>query len=396
MDLPFCFIQISRENHFLSSHNCGNESSQIRVHEDNLTISYDGESENNMICALNPLKPTSSPAYYEVEVIAQGDEGFIEIGLSTCGNEINSSEDDGGFEKIHISENKFYRYSSQGKKNGSLNTLENSIYGSQFGAGDVVGCALNRRNEISFTLNGSSLGSGFKLPKEKREEDLYPCVSFSRKGWQARANFGKTPYSHNIQGLLQKITWSPIKKSKGIELSGANFIAKMRANRFSRQLSTEMVITGNLEAGLVSATNALKPSRTSPGYFEVTIIQECEPSLFHIALICASTDIKIYKETVFCAPSYWLASSGEKNANGVAWEDYTTRFGLNDVIGCGITPDRNIFYTLNGDNLGIAFQVATSEFEEGMIPAVRLGKGCGVQANFGRQPFLYDLHTLIK
>ena len=361
-----------------------------------MTISYDGENENNIIRAVNPLKPTSSPAYFEVEVIAQGNEGCIEIGLSTYKNEIDSSLDDGGFEKIRISENQFYRYSNLGKKEGSSNTLENSVYGSQFGAGDVVGCKLNRRNEISFTLNGNSLGSGFKLPKEKQQEDLYPCISFTRNGWQVRVNFGKAPYTHNIQGLLQKLTWSPIKKSKGIELSGANLIAKMRANRFSRQLSTEMVITGNLETGLVSATNALRPSKSSPGYFEVTIIQECEPSLFHIAMICASTDIQIYKETVFCAPSYWLASSGEKNANGVAWEDYTTRFGLNDVIGCGITPDRNIFYTLNGDYLGIAFQVATSEFAEGMIPAVRLGKGCGVQANFGRQPFLYDLDNLLK
>ena len=183
---------------------CGTESSQIRVHEDNLTISYDGDSENNIVCAVNSLKPTSSPAYFEVEIIDQGNEGCIEIGLSTYKKEINSSLDDGGFEKISIRENKFYRYSSLGKKDGSLNTLENSIYGSQFGAGDIVGCTLNRKNEISFTLNGNSLGSGFKLQKKKRKEDLYPCISFSRNGWQVRVNFGKAPYSHNIQGLLQK------------------------------------------------------------------------------------------------------------------------------------------------------------------------------------------------
>ena len=65
-----------------------------------MTISYDGENENNIICAVNPLKPTSSSAYFEVEVIAQGNEGCMEIGLSTYKNEIDSSLDDGGFEKI--------------------------------------------------------------------------------------------------------------------------------------------------------------------------------------------------------------------------------------------------------------------------------------------------------
>lgn len=171
----------------------------------------------------------------------------------------------------------------------------------------------------------------------------------------------------------------------------------MRANRISRQVSRDFFrqMSTNQDAGLVQATNMLKPSFSSPGYFEVKIIQEGEANLFHIALMTPSTDLKVFRETTFVQHSYWLASSGEKNAHGDAWEPYTSLFGLNDVIGCGLSHDRRIFYTLNGENLGVAFYVTEEELEEGMIPAVRLGKGCGVQANFGKQPFLFDPTGLV-
>ena len=84
----------------------------------------------------------------------------------------------------------FYRYSSIGKKEGSPNVTENTSYGVPFRKGDVVGCALTQKQEIFFTLNGSSLGPAFKLGDNQFEPGLYPCVGFSRIGWKAEINFG--------------------------------------------------------------------------------------------------------------------------------------------------------------------------------------------------------------
>ena len=134
--------------------------------------------------------------------------------------------------------------------------------------------------EIFFTLNGSHLGTGFKMAIAEFNDEFYPCISFSHIGWKVETNFGKKYFQYNMQSLYSNIAWSSIEKSKGIELSGQNLNAKMRINRLSRQLSSEMLIVGNIEAGLVAANNILKPSVSTPGYFEIKItdVQDNQPS----------------------------------------------------------------------------------------------------------------------
>ena len=336
--------------------------------------------------------PTSRAAFFEITILSEAENGFVEIGLISPPTYASSND----VESLPMKTKSFYRYSSLGRLEGGTSDSENCAYGSPFRRGDVVGCALNERQEIFFTLNGSSLGTAFRIADDIFAQGFYPCVSISRIGWMVEANFGLTKmFTFNVLGLSQKMTWSPIEKSKGIELSGENnLIARMRASRISRQVPSRdffrQISIQEQDAGLVQATNFIKPSFACPGYFEIKIIQEGAANLFHIALMTPSADLTVFKETTFCKGSYWLASSGEKNANGDAWEEYTSLFGLNDVIGCGLTHDRRVFFTVNGVDQGVAFYVSEEEFEEGMIPAVRLGKGCGVQANFGKQPFFYN------
>ena len=337
------------------------------------------------------MVPTSKAAYFEITILSEGEHGYVEMGLLASNS---SKEGISQNEGLPMSSKSFYRYSCLGRKEGGSSESENGSYGTPYRTGDVVGCALNQKQEIFFTLNGSSLGPAFKIADEEFLQGFYPCVGFSRIGWSVEANFGKKMFVFNILGLSQKMTWSPIEKSKGIELLGENnLIARMRAGRISTQVNRDFfrqISVNEQDAGLVQATNMLKPSFSCPGYFEIKIIQEGAANLFHIALMTPSTDLKVFKETTFCPHSYWLASSGEKNACGDAWEQYTSLFGLNDVIGCGLTHKREVFFTLNGVDLGVAFYVTEEELEEGMIPAVRLGKGCGIQANFGKQPFFFN------
>ena len=69
--------------------------------------------------------------------------------------------------------------------------------------------------------------------------------------------------------------------------------------------------------------------------------------------------------------------------------------------GCGLTHEGQVFYTLNGINLGDAFTVEEMDFEDGLYPCVgfynagySIGDMWEVRANFGHEPFLFDLNSL--
>lgn len=188
-----------RENTFspqnvFSAHG-GYNSNQIQIFEDKLTATLIIDGNDYPMRASNQLHPTSMAAYFEIKVLAEGEAGCIELGLATSNNRIEKSVD---VEAVSLCQNRFYRYSSVGTKEGSTNMSENGVYGPKFGLGDIIGCALNRRREIFFTLNGKNLGTGFKIDKTEHELGLYPCINFSRIGWVIRANFGKELFLFNV------------------------------------------------------------------------------------------------------------------------------------------------------------------------------------------------------
>merc|ERR1719283_690755 len=64
-------------------------------------------------------------------------------------------------------------------------------------------------------------------------------------------------------------------------------------------------------------------------------------------------------------------------------------FTTGDVIGCGINLiDGSCFYTKNGHHLGVAFQ----DLPSNLFPTVGLQTpGEIIDANFGQEPFLFDV-----
>ncbi|KAK9760716.1 hypothetical protein K7432_014967 [Basidiobolus ranarum] len=129
-------------------------------------------------------------------------------------------------------------------------------------------------------------------------------------------------------------------------------------------------------------------SITSISYFEVTILSKPDPSVvFAIGLAT-----RPYPH--FRLPGWNIYSVGYHSDDGRKYVDdgyggrnYSSSFGVGDVVGCGYDrTSGNVFFTLNGTNLGIARQ--------GMwhlvFPTLGADGNVDVQVNFGDLPFKYQ------
>lgn len=109
-------------------------------------------------------------------------------------------------------------------------------------------------------------------------------------------------------------------------------------------------------------------------------------------------------------------NSFSSSGNG---KSYGPTFTTDDIIGCGVNLVTNTcFYTKNGHNLGIAFQdlpvrseqsvillhekytiltCISFKFQSKLYPTVGLQTpGEIVDANFGQQPFIFDIEDMLK
>ncbi|CBZ49763.1 putative ATP-dependent RNA helicase DDX family protein [Neospora caninum Liverpool] len=124
--------------------------------------------------------PVLSGKYmYEVEILSPG---LMRVGWGTRLGKFEIGKDENSF-----------GYGGTGKKswNGRFED-----YGVQFGAGDVVGCLLDRSNPergtVSFAVNGRLLGEAFVLPPALRNSALLPAIC--GKDFDARCHFARLEF----------------------------------------------------------------------------------------------------------------------------------------------------------------------------------------------------------
>lgn len=136
------------------------------------------------------------------------------------------------------------------------------------------------------------------------------------------------------------------------------------------------------------------PAACGVYYFEIRVISKGKNGYVGVGLSDRSAPLSRLPGWEKCSYGYH-ADDGKAFASSAAGEDYGPTFTTGDVIGCGINlMERNIFYTKNGINLGIAFRDIPPQMN--LYPTVGLQThGEVVEANFGGQPFVFDFGGLL-
>lgn len=126
-------------------------------------------------------------------------------------------------------------------------------------------------------------------------------------------------------------------------------------------------------------------------YFEVKIISKGRDGYMGIGL--TAQNFKVNRLPGWDKQSYgYHGDDGNSFSSSGAGKPYGPTFTTGDIIGCGVNlADNTCFYTKNGHHLGIAFRDLPST----LYPTVGLQTpGEVVDANFGQEPFKYDIEDM--
>ncbi|XP_077260398.1 uncharacterized protein LOC143896400 isoform X1 [Temnothorax americanus] len=127
-------------------------------------------------------------------------------------------------------------------------------------------------------------------------------------------------------------------------------------------------------------------------YYEVRITQhyptiakdEKHSHMLRIGWSVPSTSMQLGEEKL----SYAYTSAGQQGTDR-KFTDYGSPFGKDDVVGCylDMTPENTVelFYTVNGKNVGSAFNISKEELGDRPLFPHILSKNCTFVCNFGQE-----------
>ncbi|KAK3086302.1 hypothetical protein FSP39_016557 [Pinctada imbricata] len=167
----------------------------IGLSQNNLRVHYKGIGKNHKdaasVRATHPIPASCGIYYFEVKIISKGRDGYMGIGLSAQGVNMNRLP---GWDKNS--------YGYHGDDGHSFSSSGNGQpYGPTFTTGDVIGCCVNLIDSSCFyTKNGVNLGIAFTdLPA-----NLYPTVGLQTPGEVVEANFGQLPFVFDIEDYMKE------------------------------------------------------------------------------------------------------------------------------------------------------------------------------------------------
>ncbi|CAB1325704.1 unnamed protein product [Coregonus sp. 'balchen'] len=155
--------------------------SYIGLSQNNLRVHYKGHGKTPKdaasVRATHPIPAACGVYYFEVKIISKGRDGYMGIGLSAQGVNMNRLP---GWDK--------HSYGYHGDDGHSFcSSGTGQPYGPTFTTGDVIGCCVNLINNTCFyTKNGHSL------------------VGLQTPGEVVDANFGQHPFVFDIEDYMRE------------------------------------------------------------------------------------------------------------------------------------------------------------------------------------------------
>uniref|UniRef100_A0A4W5NS97 RAN binding protein 9 n=1 Tax=Hucho hucho TaxID=62062 RepID=A0A4W5NS97_9TELE len=169
--------------------------SYIGLSQNNLRVHYKGHGKTPKdaasVRATHPIPAACGVYYFEVKIISKGRDGYMGIGLSAQGVNMNRLP---GWDK--------HSYGYHGDDGHSFcSSGTGQPYGPTFTTGDVIGCCVNLINNTCFyTKNGHSLVYVCLCP----QPNLYPTVGLQTPGEVVDANFGQHPFVFDIEDYMRE------------------------------------------------------------------------------------------------------------------------------------------------------------------------------------------------
>ncbi|KAF5292383.1 hypothetical protein FQA39_LY03417 [Lamprigera yunnana] len=168
----------------------------IGLSQNNLRVHYKGHGKTHRdaasVQATHPIPAACGLYYFEVKIVSKGRDGYMGIGLSAQGVNMNRLP---GWDK--------QSYGYHGDDGHSFcSSGTGQPYGPTFTTGDVIGCGVNLiENTCFYTKNGHNLGTAFTdLPP-----NLYPTVGLQTPGEIVDANFGQDPFVFDIEDMMNEL-----------------------------------------------------------------------------------------------------------------------------------------------------------------------------------------------